>query len=80
MKTYLSDKQAVAMLSNVVSAKLNYLLIAQGRLTANRALGKILIEEESLLRLMEPTPAAPEMQAPARRPPGRPKRMSVELW
>lgn len=82
MKSYLSVKQVVQRLNGAVSAKLIYRLAAQGRLRTNRSLGKLLIEEESLVDLLEPPkpPPPPEMPPPPRRPRGRPKRKEVQLW
>lgn len=78
MKRWLSVKQAVAALNNAVSSKLIYRLVAQGKLAANKALGKILIDEESLLRLLEPLPV--ETPPPPQRPRGRPKKLLDDLW
>ncbi|WP_337177528.1 hypothetical protein [Paludisphaera sp.] len=82
LKSYLSVKQCVARLNGSVSAKLIYALVARGRLRANRATGKLLVEEDSLIDLMEgpprPPPAAEE-PPPPRRGRGRPKR-EMELW
>jgi hypothetical protein len=83
VKTYLSVRQVVARLNGAISAKLVYALIAKGKLRANRELGKILVEEDSLVELLAgpPTPPpAPEMPPPPVRPRGRPRRKSAELW
>jgi hypothetical protein len=83
MKSLLSVKQVVQRLNGAVSAKLIYKLAAQGKLRTNRRLGKLLIEEDSLLELLEPRgpPPAPEEPPPVKRPRGRPKkRQEVELW
>jgi hypothetical protein len=62
MKNYLSARQVVARLNGAISVKLVYRLVQQGKLRANRQLGKVLIEEESLLELLEgPRPAVPSM-------------------
>lgn len=81
VKSYLSVRQVVERLNGAVSAKLVYKLIDAGKLRANRATGKVLVEEDSLIELMEgnPRPSAPELPPPPRRPRGRPKR-KVELW
>lgn len=76
MKSYLSVKQVVAGLNGAISTKLVYRLIAQGKLRVNRSLGKVLIEEESLIELLNgPTipPPQPEEPPPPVRPRGRPK-------
>ena len=80
MKSFLSVKQVVQRLNGAVSAKLIYKLASQGKLKANRATGKLLIEEESLLELMEPRgPPVPEEPPPPIRKRGRPKK-KMELW
>lgn len=81
MKSFLSVKQCVLLLNGAISAKLVYKLVAMGKLRSNRATGKLLIEEESLVELMEgpQKPAAPEMLPPPVRPRGRPKKQQV-LW
>ncbi|MBY0448035.1 MAG: helix-turn-helix domain-containing protein [Hyphomonadaceae bacterium] len=82
MKSLLSVKQVVQRLNGAVSAKLIYKLAAQGKLRTNRRLGKLLIEEDSLIELLEPRgpPPVPEMPPPPRRPRGRPKKEKLELW
>ncbi len=82
VKSFLSAKQVVQRLNGAISLKLVYSLVAQGKLRANRATGKLLIEEDSLFELMEPAkPAVPECPPPAVRPRGRPKRKpEMELW
>lgn len=86
VKRYLSVRQVVEQLNKSVSAKLVYKLIAIGKLRANRATGKILVEEDSLIELMEekPTPSLPPppQVTPTREPRrrGRPRREAVELW
>ena len=83
MKTYLSAKQVVQRLNGAISVKQVYKLIAGGKLRANRALGKILIEEDSLLELLEPPrpPPAPEMPPPPPRPRGRSRKpKEIPLW
>jgi hypothetical protein len=82
MKTYLSVRQVVQRLNGAVSAKLVYKLIATGKLRANRATGKLLVEEDSLVELMEGPhkPAVPEMPPPPKRPRGRPKKEKMQLW
>lgn len=84
MKTYLSARQVVARLNGAISVKLVYKLCSQGKLRCNRATGKVLIEEDSLVELMEgkPKPTVPE------EPPPQPKRkvnrknpgMQFDLW
>lgn len=84
MKTYLSAKQVVARLNGAISVKLVYALVARGKLRCNRALGKVLIEEDSLVELMEGQarpPPAPSEPPPPVRPRGRPKKKAeLELW
>lgn len=82
MKSFLSVKQVVARLNGAVSAKLIYKLASQGKLRCNRNLGKLLIEEDSLLEILEPRgPPVPEEPPPPKRPRGRPKkRQEFELW
>ena len=84
MKSFLSAKQVVARLNGAISLKLVYSLVAQGKLRANRATGKLLIEEDSLVELMEGKPRGPpvpEEPPPLQRPRGRPNRKKVmELW
>jgi hypothetical protein len=82
MKRYLSVRQVVEKLNDAVSVKLVYKLIAQGKLRANRATGKVLVEEDSLIELMEgpckePVPVLPP---PPVRPRGRPKNQKPHLW
>lgn len=80
MKSYLSVKQVRERLNNAVSVKLIYRLVEQGKLRANRATGKVLIEEESLIELLEGqvSKPVPEMPPPPKRPRGRPKKQ--QLW
>lgn len=81
MKSYLSVRQVVQRLNGAVSVKLVYKLIAEGKLRANRATGKVLVEENSLIELME-GPAKPEVEEmlpPPQRPRGRPKK-EMQLW
>ncbi len=82
MKSYLSVKQVVERLNGAISVKLVYKLIEQGRLRANRATGKVLVEEDSLIELMEgPTKEPiPEIPPPPVRPRGRPKKQELPLW
>lgn len=83
MKSYLSVRQCVQRLNGSVSPKLIYKLAQQGKLRANRDTGKILIEEDSLIALMEGAPpdAPAEEPPPPRRPRGRPRRnRAVDLW
>jgi hypothetical protein len=82
VKSFLSAKQVVERLNRAISVKLVYKLIAQGKLRANRATGKVLIEEESLEELMGKArgPPVPEEPPPPRRPRGRPKKQPAELW
>lgn len=68
MKSYLSVKQVVRRLNGAVSAKLVYKLIATGKLRANRATGKVLVEEDSLVELMEGGRPPPVPEAPPPRP------------
>lgn len=83
MKSYLSAKQVVQRLNGAVSVKLVYALVARGKLRGNRATGKLLIEEDSLVELLEGRPRpppAPEEPPPPARPRGRPKRQAMDLW
>ncbi len=84
MKTYLSARQVVKLLNGAVSVKLIYKLISQGKLRANRNTGKLLIEEDSLVELMEGKPRGPpvpEEPPPPVRKRGRPKKNGgVTLW
>lgn len=82
MKSFLSVKQVVAKLNGAVSAKLIYKLASQGKLRCNRNLGKLLIEEDSLLELLEPRGSTvPDEPPPPKRPRGRPKKnRGLELW
>lgn len=83
MKSYLSVKQVVAKLNGAVSAKLVYSLCGQGKLRCNKATGKVLVEEDSLVELLEgpAKPAVPEEPPPPTRPRGRPrKRPGMDLW
>ncbi len=81
MKSYLSAKQVVKLLNGSISLKLVYALVARGKLRANRNTGKLLIEEESVVELVEgkAAEAVPEMPPPPRRKPGRPKK-APPLW
>ena len=83
MKNYLSVQQVVKRLNNAVSGKLVYKLVAIGKLRANRATGKVLIEEDSLVELMEGKsrgPPVPEEPPPPVRPRGRPKKPAMNMW
>jgi excisionase family DNA binding protein len=84
MKSYLSVKQVVARLNGAISAKLVYKLVARGKLRANRTTGKVLIEEDSLVELLEGLPRGPPVPAeppPPVRPRGRPRKSEpMELW
>jgi len=86
MKSYLSVKQVVERLNNAISAKLVYRLIDKGKLRANRETGKILVEEDSLLELMEgkpkPSETAPQPSPPPAlpRPRRRKGKQKLELW
>lgn len=84
MKTFLSVKQCVALLNGSVSGKLIYKLCSQGKLRANRNTGKLLVEEDSLIELMEGqarAPPVPEETPPPVMPRGRPKKKAgLELW
>jgi hypothetical protein len=80
LKRYLSVKQVREMLNNAISVKLVYKLIAQGKLRANRATGKVLVEEESLVELMEEKPRVtrpPPTNSHPRRSAAKPE---VRLW
>ena len=84
MKSYISVKQVVARLNGAISVKLVYALIAKGKLRVNRAMGKMLVEEDSLIELLEGTPRTPplpEEPPPPVRPRGRPKKQAaMPLW
>ena len=85
MKSYLSVRQVVQRLNGSISVKLVYKLVSQGKLRGNRATGKLLIEEDSLVELMEGKPRAPPVPE---EPPPKPKRrvnrknpgIEMELW
>lgn len=79
MKSYLSARQVVARLNGAVSVKLVYKLIAEGKLRVNRSLGKLLVEEESLVELLEGTARAPP-EMPTAAPPRRARRPGADLW
>jgi hypothetical protein len=79
MKSYISVRQVVERLNSSISVKLVYKLIAAGKLRVNRSTGKVLVEEESLVELMEGSPRAPPV--PETPPPRRTQRKeTVELW
>jgi hypothetical protein len=79
MKSYISVRQVVEQLNGSISVKLVYKLIAAGKLRVNRSTGKVLVEEESLVELMEGSPRAPPV--PETPPPTRNRRKeTVELW
>ena len=82
MKSFLSAKQVVARLNGAISVKTVYKLVSLGKLRANRATGKVLVEEDSLEELMSASviPSVPELPPPAVRPRGRPKKKAMELW
>ena len=84
MKSFLSVRQVVQKLNGAVSGKLIYALVARGKLKANRNTGKLLIEEDSLVELMEGQPRGPpqpELLPSPVRPRGRPKKkVELELW
>lgn len=75
LKTYLSAKQVVERLNGAISVKHVYRLVAQGKLRANRKLGKVLIELESLIELLEgkPPPSRPTPKVKGTKP-------AVDLW
>lgn len=83
MKSYLSVRQVVARLNGAVSVKLIYKLIDLGKLRVNRALGKVLVEEDSLIELMA-GPGIPQtaqaMVAPRTRPRRQQRKRGVDLW
>ncbi|QEL18780.1 helix-turn-helix domain-containing protein [Limnoglobus roseus] len=85
MKSYLSVKQVVQRLNGAISVKLVYKLAARGLLRSNRATGKLLIEEDSLVELMEGSaraPPPPEEPSPPVRKRGRPRGepVKLDLW
>ena len=81
MKSFLSAKQVVARLNGAISVKTVYKLVSLGKLRANRATGKVLVEEDSLVELMEgpSKPLVLEAPPPPVRPRGRPKK-TLPLW
>ena len=84
MKSFISAKQVVERLNGAISVKTVYKLVSQGKLRSNRTLGKLLIEEDSLIELLESkprAPPAPEEPPPPLRRRGRPKKKEVfEMW
>jgi hypothetical protein len=83
VKSFISVKQVVQRLNGAISVKTVYKLVGLGKLRSNRATGKLLIEEDSLIELMEgqPRPSPPpEEPPPPRRPRGRPKKNPMPLW
>ena len=79
MKSYLSARQVVERLNGSISVKLVYKLIGAGKLRVNRSTGKVLVEEDSLIELMEGNPRPPPVPEtpPSRR---RQRREKVDLW
>lgn len=84
MKSYLSAKQVVKLLNGAISLKLVYALVSKGKLRGNRNTGKLLIEEESVVELMEGKPRGPpvsEEPPPPVRMRGRPRKTEAPpLW
>jgi hypothetical protein len=82
VKNYVSVKQVVQRLNGAISVKLVYKLIAAGKLRANRATGKVLVEEDSLVELLEGVPKepVPELSPPPQRRRGRPRKQQGRLW
>jgi hypothetical protein len=81
VKSYLSVQQVVERLNGAVSAKLIYKLVARGKLRANKATGKVLVEEDSLVELLGGgKPVVPEMPPPPLRRRGRPRKTQPQLW
>ena len=78
MKRYLSVRQVVEKLNGAISVKLVYKLIDQGKLRANRATGKVLVEEDSLDELIEGNPPLPSPPPPA--PRKKLTKPAVQLW
>jgi hypothetical protein len=81
MKSYISVRQVVERLNRSISVKLVYKLIAAGKLRVNRSTGKVLVEEDSLVELMEGRPRAPPV--PETPPPERKQRRqkdAIKLW
>lgn len=79
MKSYLSVRQVVERLNGSISVKLVYKLIAAGKLRVNRSTGKVLVEEDSLVELMEGRPRPPPV--PETPPPARKQQKEkVNLW
>jgi hypothetical protein len=73
----------VQLVNGSFSAKLLYALVTKGFLRVNRNLGKLLIEEDSLVELLEGKPRSPpppEEPPTKRRPRGRPRKEKLDLW
>ena len=81
IKRYLSVRQVAERLNNAVSVKQIYKLIAVGRLRVNRQLGKLLVEEDSLIELLngEATPP-PRSEAAALPVQPRRRKGQIDLW
>jgi hypothetical protein len=77
LKRYLSAKQVVEKLNGSISVKLVYKLIAQGKLRVNRETGKVLVEEDSLIELLQGRAEKPPVD---RVTPGRRGKLDVPLW
>jgi hypothetical protein len=85
VKSYLSVRQVVERLNGAISGKLVYLLCQKKKLRCNRSLGKVLIEEDSLVELVEGKPRPPPVPE---EPPPKPKRrvnrknpgVEMDLW
>lgn len=83
MKSYLSARQVVQRLNGAISVKLVYKLVAVGKLKGNRTTGKLLIEEDSLVELLEGKPRPPpppEEPPPKRRVSRKNPGVELELW
>lgn len=83
MKSYLSARQVVQRLNGAISVKLVYALVKKGKLRGNRTTGKLLIEEDSLIELLEGKPRPPpppEEPPPKRRVSRKNPGVEVELW
>jgi hypothetical protein len=83
VKSYLSARQVVQRLGGAISVKLVYKLCGQKKLRCNRNLGKVLVEEDSLVELLEGRPRPPpppEEPPPKRRVNRKNPGIEMELW
>ncbi len=80
MRSFLSVGQVAERLNLPVSATQIYTVIAQGKLRVNRSLGKLLVEDYSLIELMAGPVPVPSEPPPLVRPRDRPKKDKTPLW